>query len=267
MVGGADYNGPTGTIAPPRTRTMMLNHFCARTRLSVLILVLLGVAAPSARAYDFVKDSLPNRWIQPLVPEDLPDLKYPAYYNDVDKARAQFMAGRYRRSLVTLANAKDADPPETALIKGGALATLGGTDARLGPLTAEKVKDEPRAQTLRARILTNVGRTDDAKSILREHLKTHPDSIAGHFYLAQVSEQTGDLGAARAAYNWFVDDQRYLDKWQGNSGESAFDDAESVTLIGRGIDRWASITGAYKDNAPLHNAILNMFVKAYDVID
>src|SRR4051812_46838133 len=137
MVGGADYNGPTGTIAPPRTRTMMLNHFCARTRLSVLILVLLGVAAPSARAYDFVKDSLPNRWIQPLVPEDLPDLKYPAYYNDVDKARAQFMAGRYRRSLVALGHAQGADPPRTALVKGGALPALrrggGAPGARAAP--------------------------------------------------------------------------------------------------------------------------------------
>src|SRR6185437_3460859 len=95
----------------------------------------------------------------------------------------------------------------------------------------------------------------------------HPDSLAAHFELAQVQEQVGDLAGATKSYGWFVDDARLLDKWQGNTGESVFDDAESVVIIARAIDRWANLTSAYKDNDALHNVLLNMIVKAYDVID
>ena len=102
---------------------------------------------------------------------------------------------------------------------------------------------------------------------LKEHLKARADSVAGHFLLGQIAEQVGELESAKRAYNWFVDDQHYLDKWVGNSGDPVFDDVENVTLIVRAIDCWASLAGAYKDNQPLHNALLNMFVKAYDVID
>jgi tetratricopeptide (TPR) repeat protein len=227
--------------------------------------VLGGAFASTARGYDFVKDSIPNRWIEPLVPEDLPDLKYPSYFNDVDKAKAQVQAGRYRKALVTLAKAKNADPVEAAILRATAQFVLGRTDQALESL--KKAKDDPRAAILRARIFASLGKTDDATKVLKDLLKAHPDSIAGHFWLGQVAEQTGDLDAAKAAYAWFVDEQRLLDKWQGNSGESIFDDAESVTLIGRGIDRWATLTGSYRNNDALHNTILNMFVKAYDVID
>ena len=39
------------------------------------------------------------------------------------------------------------------------------------------------------------------------------------------------------------------------------------TTIGRAIDRWATLTEAYQKQPELHNALLNMFVRAYDVID
>jgi cellulose synthase operon protein C len=129
------------------------------------------------------------------------------------------------------------------------------------------VKDQPRAQVLRAEILAGDGKTEEAIGELRDHLKAHPNSLAGHFQLGRVSEQVGDLEAAKNAYAWFVDDRQLLQKWQGNTGDSVFEDADSVTTIGRAIDRWATITGGYRNNVQLHSALLNMFVKAYDVID
>ena len=59
-------------------------------------------AAPGS---DLVKDSLPQKWIDDLLPEDLPEQKHPGYFNDVDKARAQAFAGRYKQALHTLARA------------------------------------------------------------------------------------------------------------------------------------------------------------------
>jgi tetratricopeptide (TPR) repeat protein len=230
-------------------------------------LLLVSVVAQSSAAHDFVKESAPHRWIEPLVPEELPPLKDPSYFNDLDKARAQMFHGRYKLSLVTLRKAKNVDPADAALIKANSQAALGRSEAAMKTLSEPAVKDQPRAQLLRANILATEGKTEDALAELRAHLKTHPESLGGHFQLGQLSELVGDLDAARKAYGWFVDDKQLLQKWQGQSGESVFDDAESVTTIGRAIDRWAALTGGYRNNVALHNALLNMFIKAYDVID
>ena len=40
-----------------------------------------------------------------------------------------------------------------------------------------------------------------------------------------------------------------------------------VTLIGKSLDRWATLTMAYQNNRQLHDTILNMFVRSYDLID
>jgi tetratricopeptide (TPR) repeat protein len=233
---------------------------------AVSIFALLIFAA-HASAFDFVKDSVPCKWMAPLLPEDLPELKFPEYFSDLDKARAQMFAGRYKLSLITLAKAKEADPLEAALVKANSLAAIGREKEAIGALSQPAVKDKPRAQVLRATILASQGQTDEAIALLKEHLSANPASLIGHYQLGRVSEQVGDLDAARKAYGWFIEDQQLLEKWQGQTGEKTFDDADSVTTIGRSIDRWASLTGGYKGNASLHNAILNMFVKAYDQID
>src|SRR5688572_25559973 len=155
--------------------------------------VLCALCASDAHAHDFVKTSPPHRWVEPLVPEDLPPLKYPSYYNDIDKARAQLHHGRYKLALVTLRKAKDADPAEAALIKGAAQAALGRVDAAMQTLADAKVNDQPRAQLLRANILAGEGKAEEALGELRTHLKAHPESLAGHFQLGKVSEQVGDL--------------------------------------------------------------------------
>src|SRR5688572_6958362 len=225
------------------------------------------LSSSTARAHDFVKESPPHRWVEPLVPEDLPKLKHPTYFNDIDKARAQMHHGRYKLALVTLRKARDADPVEAALITGASQAALGRVEAAMRTLSDAKVKDQPRAQLLRANILAGEGKTEEALGELRAHLKAHPESLAGHFQLGKVSEQVGDLEAARKAYGWFVEEKQLLQKWQGQSGDSVFEDADSVTTIARAIDRWACLTGGYRENVGLHNALLNMFIKAYDVID
>ena len=45
-------------------------------------------------AVDFKKEMAPRRWTERLVPEDLPPLEYPEYFNDLDKARMQSQTGR-----------------------------------------------------------------------------------------------------------------------------------------------------------------------------
>ncbi len=231
-----------------------------------LVVAFVCIASP-VMAIDFTKQTLPGKWIERLVPEDLPALKFPEYFNDLDKARAQMQAGRYRLALVTLAEAKDVDPVEAALVRATSLATLGRIDAALEAMKNGKVAADPRAIVLHAQILSGQGKVTESIALLRDLIKAHADSLAGHYELGRACELAGDLPGAIAAYGWFVDEQRLLDKWQGNSGESVFDDAAAVTTIARAIDRWAGLTGGYQKNPGLHNALLNMFVKAYDVID
>src|SRR5207248_4080879 len=57
----------------------------------------------------------------------------------------------------------------------------------------------------------------------------------------------------------------FVDKWQGDRNQ--FANAADVTLVGRGLDRWASLSSAYQTQGALHNVILSMFLKAYDEID
>ncbi|HYO07374.1 MAG TPA: tetratricopeptide repeat protein [Tepidisphaeraceae bacterium] len=216
---------------------------------------------------DFARESVPQRWVDELVPEDLPRLKYPEYFNDLDKARLQVQSGRYRLALVTLAGTKDADPVEAGLLKASALSALGRTQQAMEVLTQPKLADEPRAQVLLGGIHASQGKTDEALPLLKKHVAAHPDSLAGRYQLGRLHEQVGDAEAAKQTYAWFIQDAQLLEKWRGQTGEAVFDDAGSVTIIGRAIDRWANLTGAFKDDAQLHNLLLNMFVKAYDVID
>jgi hypothetical protein len=86
--------------------------------------------------------------------------------------------------------------------------------------------------------------------------------------LGRAAERVGDLETAKQSYGWFVaKPQDYLEKWQTNQKDPAFETAASVTTIGRAIDRWAALTGAYANNPALDKTLLNLFVAAYDRID
>lgn len=220
---------------------------------------------------DLVDDSVPMKWINPLLPEDLPDLKYPEYFNNFDKAQAQEFGGRYKRSLITLGRIKNLKPDQVAdatVIKGRALAALGRWDQAIAALSNGPAQDAPAVQIERAKVLSKLGRNGDALALLRDHLQKHPDSLSGHYWLGYVLEQTGDIPAARDQYAWFNNEpQKYLDKWTLHDHLPVFDRAEDVTIIGHALDRWATLTQQYRNNANLDRTILSFFVKAFDEID
>ena len=234
-------------------------------------LLLLAVLARTTLAWDLVHDSVPMKWIEPLMPEDLPDLKYPEYFTDLDKAQAQEFAGRNKLSLITLSKLKDlkADQlAEAAVIKGKALDALGRGDDAIAALSEDAIKDDPAVQVQMTQVLAHAGKLDDALSLLKAHLQKIPDSISGHYWMGAIAEQVGDLQTARDQYSWFVSDpQKFLDKWQTHQRLPVFEKAEQVTTIARALDRWATLTEAYRNNANLDKTILSMFVKAFDEID
>jgi tetratricopeptide (TPR) repeat protein len=239
-----------------------------------LLLALLTVGTlltPAARGFDLVRDSVPMKWIEPLLPEDLPELKYPAYFNDLDKAQAQAFAGRYKLSLITLGGIKDLKPgqrSDAALIKGTCLAALGRWEEALAVLSDPMVSGVENVLIARARVLSKMGKDDQAIELLKDHLKNHANSIAAHYWLGFVLERIGDIPAARDQYSWFNNDpQKYLDKWTLHEHLPVFEKAPEVTLIGRALDRWATLTQGYRNNANLDRTILSFFVKSFDEID
>jgi tetratricopeptide (TPR) repeat protein len=221
---------------------------------STIVLFLALASAPHAD--DFIQQSIPGRWINPLLPEDLPDLEYPTYFKDLDKAKLEAFTGRYKKSLLSLRKAKDGDPLTVALIKATSLSALGKPDDALKALSDPKVIDKPDAHVLRARIVANQGKLTEAIDLLKKVATQHKQAadkhaVAAHFYLGQFLEQTGEMEAARQAYAYF---EAYPDKLHAQE----FEDAEELTLIGRGIDRWATLNSIYKDRVGLHNQVLEM---------
>ena len=240
-------------------------------KLPYAVLFLAAVAIPGAKASDLINDSVPMKWIEPLMPEDLPDLAYPQYFRSLDKAQAQAFAGRYKLSLITASHLPDLKPDQladAALVKGSSLLALGRWDQAINALSDAKVVDDPAVQLERARVLSRMGRNDQAADLLRRVVRQHPESIPGHYWLGYVFEQLGDVAAARDQYTWFVNDpQKFLDKWTLHQHIAAFDRADDVTTIGRALDRWATLTQAYRNNPNLDRTILGFFVKAFDEID
>jgi tetratricopeptide (TPR) repeat protein len=235
---------------------------------------LLLVAAP-VFAVDFARDAVPGKWVQPLAPEDLPPLTYPDYFNDWDKAKLQVATGRYKLALQTLRNVHAADKgvgaPALADMKFQALFPLGRADEAMAVVTDPAVADAPAVQLDRAVLLASIGRPAEAIAALHDHLRAHPDSIRGHFELGRLAELTDDVATAKDAYGWFIAaPQSYLDKWRGQ-GEKLFEGdangAADATTVGLALDRSAVLTGGYQTDPSLNDLVLDVFVKAYDVID
>jgi tetratricopeptide (TPR) repeat protein len=219
---------------------------------------------PAAIAQDLIEESVPNEWIQDYLPEKLPELKFPEYYNDLDKAREQVYRGRYKSALMTLQKMQKGDAAQVALIKASALAALGRRDEAIATLSEAPVAENPKVQVLKARIMGDVGKWDDGIALLKKLVEKTPDSVPGRYFLAELSEQAGDLETARIQYEWIY--KNYWDQWQGQ-GAKHFEDAELVTMLGRAFDRHATLNNLYAGNAPQHNLIFKMFVQAYDIID
>ena len=218
-----------------------------------------------------LKRTIPQVWVEQFLPEDLPPLDLPAYYTAAERARAEADAGRYKLALNDLYTARQekklADPAAAALAEGTALLGLQRWDAAAAALSAEAVADDPRVQVLRARVLADWGKPAEAVALLRTTVDRNSKDIPAHFYLAAFLDDVGKTDEAAKRYGWFIsDDQEFLSRWQRLKA-GAFESAENLTLVARGIDRWARLTGSYTKLPELHNTLLNMMVAAYDVVD
>jgi predicted Zn-dependent protease len=236
-----------------------------------LCLLTLALTASPTFAADFSQDAIPGKWIAPLVPENLPPLKYPAYFTDFDKAKQQVWTGRYKLALQNLYSIKHTDkgtdPASYASLKAEALIAVGREDEALTVLSAPAVADALQVQLDRAVLLAQMGKTRDGIALLKEILKAHPDSIRAHYELGRWSETMDDFATAKEAYEWFVaPPQDYLTQWQ-LKGERLFTRAEDATSVGLALDRWATLNDKYELIPDLHQTILDFFVKSYDVID
>ncbi len=238
------------------------------------LLALAATAAPAFSA-DFARETIPGKWIQPLIPENLPPLKYPAYFTPFDKAKQQVWTGRYKLALQSLHTIKPSsnpadkgtDPISYARAKAQAFSALGRDDEAMAVLTDPSVADAPAVQVDRAVLLSDMGKTADGIGLLKDHLRAYPDSIRGHYELGRLAERMDDFETARDAYAWFTaSPQDFITQWQ-TKGERIFKTGEDATTVGLALDRWATLNGKYEVIPGLSQTILDFFVKSYDVID
>jgi predicted Zn-dependent protease len=250
------------TLSPQRRRLLA----------GSLTLLITSIVARVVQAdpQDIVRDAIPQTWLDPFLPENLPELQHPSYFNDLDKAQAQAFHGRYRLALITLGQAKVQKPAQKIRadrIRAQSLAALGEFDGALAALTDGPTADNSTAQIQRVRLLDQLDRDDEALALLKTLLAAHPDSIGGHYWLGIVLERLGNVPEATRAYTWFVEKpQEFLERWQAGE-QGPFDDAQNVTWIGQALDRWATLTQAYRNNPGLDRTILGIFVRVYDEID
>src|SRR5262245_62134652 len=111
-----------------------------------IIFTLLVLFSALARADEFTRQSAPQKWIDALLPEDLPALDHPTWANDLDKAKLEAFRGRYKKSLLTLQKVPDSDPVQVALIKSTALAETGRRDKAIEALSKSIVTNNPKVQ-------------------------------------------------------------------------------------------------------------------------
>lgn len=230
------------------------------------LLITLGLGTV-ARAQDDGLISQPDWWASQWLPETGDKLEIPAWMTGVEKARAEAWAGRYHQALFTLHTVKDADPIQAAIVQGRCWAGLAQRSQAITVLSNPKVASDPQVQTLKAQILIDDGRFKEAIALLQQHLATHEMSICGRYLLGKAYESSGDIENAIASYKWFIEKPHdLLDKWS-TKGEEAFENAEEVTCLGRAVDGWATLTGAYRTDRNLHGTILRIFTRVFDVMD
>ncbi|HLL90710.1 MAG TPA: tetratricopeptide repeat protein, partial [Tepidisphaeraceae bacterium] len=175
--------------------------------------------------------------------------------------------GRYKSALVTLRAVPDTEP-DALVVRLRALAALGRFDEAAAAF-AQQADPTPAQRAAHVEGLLAARQFPAALAAAKDAVAAHPASAAAHFLLGQAAEGTGDLAAAKAAYQWFLDaPQEFLGRWNGlGEQDAAFATADDTVTIARAIDRWASLTGGYRNNPQLDQQVFGMFVRAYDVID
>lgn len=233
-----------------------------------LLLAALVCAAGSAAALGEgirTADLVPLRWIVQAVPEALPKLKYPGYAEALDKAHMEIQSGRYRLALQTLQLADGVDPARRTLMIGEALLRSGRYAEAIETLSRPEVANNSTAKAMYASALAESGKRRDAAALLQTAIQADPANPLLRWHHARILRSMGQIEQEKAALQWFAQ-QQYQQAWQKDDLAS-IDSPDTLIAIGEALDRLAVLTGEYRENRPLHQNILNMFIRAYDELD
>ena len=224
-----------------------------------LVTSLVAVAACSswAGADPLLESAAPLRWTAELMPEAAPPPDVPAYYDALDTARAALEAGQPRRALYLLHDAEAS--PEIAVIRAEALGRLGRfNEARAAVVGVDG------ARFIAAKLLYDAGNFAAARDAFAAN--AGDATLQDRYWLGKSHEALGDLDAAREVYKWFVENG-FLAAYTADPDARPFDNAADLTTVAAALDRHATLNAEYRADPSLHDAILGMFVRAYDVVD
>ncbi len=231
-----------------------------RTKFAGTVLALSAAFASVASAE---MKSTVDEWVDRFIPEESPKIDLPAYADALDRARAEVTAGKYRAGLSALTKVSDGDPITLAMLRAQCLAGLGElTSAQqlLGTL------DSADAAILSGRLALENADRAAALAAADKAIAKSPDSIPANLLRAQALEAAGRFDEAIAGYSWFLEGQQsYLQKWRADPDQ--FENADDLADIATAVHRWATLTMAYKDLPQLNDTVLNMFLRAFDVVD
>jgi tetratricopeptide (TPR) repeat protein len=210
---------------------------------------------------------------EPVLPEPAEPERYPEYFTPLDRARELLRRGLYDAAIREL----DAHATAPAIlnnsavvtaVRARALATRGRLDDALALLQQPENRDHEALRALHVELLLDARQAKSAVDLAKRLVERYPESIHARFLLGRALEESGESTTAAEAFAWFAEGpRRFLQRWGQDPQQRDFEDAQTVALIGQGLDRWATLTGAYQKVPQLHDTILSMLVRAYDQID
>ena len=203
----------------------------------------------------------PATWFEMHLPEDLPALRYPEYADALDRAKMQLQAGRYRLALQTIAGAPESE--RGTLLCAESLVLSGRNEEAIKALATPGLQESARTVLLKAQAMRGAGDRAKAAELLAVQINKYPGDAALRLELASVQSSMGQLSRARETLEWFAPQ---IERWRGGELRQ-MESADELVTIARGIDQLAVMTGAYRQDMALHQDVLSMFVRAYDVLD
>lgn len=201
-----------------------------------------------------------------VAPETGAALNHPEYFTAIEKARDELFHGRYRKALF-LSYMLPTDTPvvEAELFRAEALTALGMTDAALKLIEAHA--SDPRSAQLHAQALLRAGRRAEAIHLLKRLVEANPIDAAARLELGRALERTGDVKGAVDVYAYFAKAPNDAVARFQKEGALGFEVASDLVAAAACVDRWATLTEAYRKRQDLHDRLLAMFVASYDVVD